>query len=393
MTMSNEAKTADNVRPSPQKITKKEPWRLPPEFAPQAAVMIAWPHAETDWSSMLEAAELNFSDMIAAISQTATPWILIPDEVFKAKINKRVQTALESHGWHQHFELAFSVCHYNDTWTRDYGPLCVFKASEQIGQKHLRLQDFVFNGWGNKFDATGDNTVNQTLWEAGEFERIYTSQLDQQKLFSVQLQQHETVLEGGSLETNGRLLLSTTACLLNPNRNPDVDQATLEELLKKQFGSKAILWLSAGHLQGDDTDAHIDTLARFVNDTTLAFQGCDDTNDEHYNDLQMMKQQLQILAQEHTLTLIELPWPTAQYEDGRRLPATYANFLILNELLLLPTYSCEADALAIDALKNIHTPSQHSALTIVPIDCRTLIRNNGSLHCSTMQLPHIWSRS
>jgi agmatine/peptidylarginine deiminase len=350
--------------------------------------MVAWPHKDTDWAEMLSAAESNFAEMIAAISLATTPWILIPDVETQSYVESMVNACLTAKGWHQQHELEFSVCTYDDTWTRDYGPLCVFKSSEQVGQKHLRLQDFIFNGWGNKFNAEQDNLVNQTLWESGEFQRVYISKLYQEKLFSVQFQSYDWVLEGGSLETNGSLLLSTTACLLNKNRNPLLSEPDIKAQLTEQFGANKLLWLTEGHLEGDDTDAHIDTLARFIDQNTIIYQGCQDTGDNHYKCLQAMKQQLETIAVEHDLQLLELPWPKAHYEDGRRLPATYANFLIVNQHVLLPTYGCEQDVHAIDVIAQAFPE-----LIVVPVDCQTLIRNNGSLHCSTMQLPHIWSKS
>lgn len=367
---------------SPKTIT----WHLPPEFAPQVAVLLAWPTAATDWQSMLPAAQANFAELAAAISLAAIPWILIPDPEMKDGISALVQDFLTRNDWQPQFKLEFSVCDYDDTWTRDYGPLCVFKASAQVGQKQLRLQDFIFNGWGGKFDATRDNSVTRQLWDAGEFERVYTSKLNQEKLFSVQIQEQPIILEGGSLETNGSLLLTTRACLQNINRNADLPIENLEQLLQKQLGVTDILWLDHGHLEGDDTDAHIDTLARFVNHNTIVFQGCQDANDSHYAGFAAMKQQLTQFAEHYELQLIELPWPEPQYENNRRLPATYANFLLVNNFLLLPTYDCAADADAISILEQ-----QLLNYKVIPVNCQTLIRNNGSLHCSTMQLPHIWT--
>ncbi len=367
-------------------VPQKERWKLVPEYAPQVAVLVAWPHDGTDWAEDLEPALVNFADMIAAISLAATPWVLIPNEETKADVLERVAKAAEKYHQREQFALEFSVCDYNDTWTRDYGPLTVFKASEQIGQKHLRLQNFIFNGWGGKFDATLDNQVNQKLWDSGEFERVYTSKLDQSQLFSVQLQDHPVILEGGSLETNGHVMMTTSACLLNENRNPDLDQEAIEKILRKQFGTPESIWLTQGHLEGDDTDAHVDTLARFVAKSTVVFQGCQDEADSHFTGIQAMKKELEAAADKFDLKLIELPWPKAVYDDGRRLPATYANFLVVNNHILLPTYNCDADQVAIKVLEE-SLPD----MIIVPVPCSTLITNNGSLHCSTMQLPHIWT--
>jgi len=367
----------------------KHHWHLVPEYAPQVAVLMAWPHHDTDWASMLDAAELNFGQIAAAISMTATPWILVPNVEFQVRVERIVRQILVDNNWQQNHTLEFSICNYNDTWTRDYGPLCTFRtSSNQVGQYHLRLQDFSFNGWGNKVIASLDNQVNHTLWSSGELERVYTSALQPEKLSSVQFQPHSIVLEGGSLDTNGKLLLTTSGCLLNKNRNPNLAMNELEEQLQLHCGVRKVLWLQQGYLEGDDTDGHIDTLARFINKQTIVYQGCQDQNDSHFNNLQLMKQELQTLARIHDLQLIELPWPQAQFYSNRRLPATYANFLLCNQSLLLPIYGCAQDQLAINTLEQA-CPE----FNVVAINCQTLIRHNGSLHCSTLQLPHIWSET
>ena len=256
--------------------------------------------------------------------------------------------------------LQLIIADYNDTWARDFGPIAV----EDNGS--VELLDYTFTGWGGKFDADKDNTLNRRLpWQ-------------------LPLHSPSLVLEGGAIDTDGQgNLLTTRHCLRNPNRNPDLSEAELSALLKEQLGVTDIWWLDHGELEGDDTDAHVDTLARFVDARTIAYVQCRDREDSHYSGLAAMEKELQALALAHNLTLVPLPLPTPQFNrEGERLPATYANFLITNEKILLPVYGCNTDEAAIDALRAVC-----GNRTVAPVNCRVLIEQHGSLHCVTMQLP------
>jgi agmatine deiminase len=235
------------------------------------------------------------------------------------------------------------------------------------------LLDFTFNGWGLKFAANKDNLITKTLHTWGIFG-------------DTPIQQMSMVLEGGALETDGQgTLLSTTECLLSPNRNPHLSLAAIQNRLKEHLGVDRFLWLENGALIGDDTDAHIDTLARFCDPQTIAYVQCPDENDEHYTDLCLMEQELQAFRtrEGEPYKLVPLPWPTACYaSDGHRLPATYANFLIINGAVLVPTYQVPEDAQALATLKTCFPTRE-----IVGIDCRALIEQHGSLHCISMQYP------
>ena len=191
-------------------------------------------------------------------------------------------------------------------------------------------------------------------------------------------------MEGGSLEINSHgQLLTTRYCLMNPNRNPQLSQADIEAQLEKHLGATQVWWLNHGDLEGDDTDAHVDTLARFCDDNTIAYVQCTDNADSHYQELSKMEQELQALAKQHQLKLVPLPMTPALFDDdGQRLPATYANFLIINGAVLLPVYGCDTDALAISQMQQAFP--NHD---IVPINCLALTWQHGSLHCVTMQLP------
>ncbi|HFC03764.1 MAG TPA: agmatine deiminase family protein, partial [Nitratifractor salsuginis] len=265
--------------------------------------------------------------------------------------------------------LVFIEADYNDTWTRDYGPL---SAEED---RNPLLLDFIFNGWGGKYEASLDNAVNRTLHQKGYFGTTPMRSIDY-------------VLEGGSVESDGAgTILTTSRCLLNPNRNGETSKEDVEKILSDTLGAKRVLWLDHGYLAGDDTDGHIDTLARFCDPETLAYVRCEDPEDEHYEELKRMEEQLQSFrtAEGAPYRLVPLPMPPAiRDEEGRRLPATYANFLITNKALLYPTYdSRSTDRLAGEIFKELFPGRE-----IIPIPCSRLITQGGSLHCSTMQIDY-----
>lgn len=333
--------------------------RLLPEWHPQWGVMLAWPHADTDWQPLLGSAERSYSAIAKAILTRQNLLLLCRDQQHEAHIRNLLGNDIASQRLHcRHLD-------YNDTWVRDYGPLTVSEIGSGIPANALSLRDFTFNGWGNKFTADADNRVTQQLG------------------WTVPVETVPLVLEGGSVDINSRgQLLTTRQCLLNPNRNPTLDQATIEAALRQHLGASAIWWLEHGDLEGDDTDAHIDTLARFCNDDTIAYVQCQRPEDSHYPALRRMEQELQHLADTERLSLLPLPLPAAQYDDqGQRLPATYANFLIINGAVLVPTYQCDTDAEALRLLDAAFP--QHE---VVGIPCLPLIQQHGSLHCVTMQL-------
>jgi agmatine deiminase len=255
----------------------------------------------------------------------------------------------------------------NDTWARDFGPITVFEEGEPV------LYDFGFNGWGLKFAANFDNRITAELARLGVFgkRRVSVPGL---------------ILEGGSLESDGEgTLLTTAQCLLEANRNPHLTRAELEGKLGELFGVDHFLWLEHGYLVGDDTDSHIDTLARLAPDNTILYVQCDDEQDEHYRALALMETELRALRPRSggRFRLIPLPWPKACFDrEGGRLPATYANFLVINGAVLVPTYGDAADAEACAVIARAFPGRE-----IVAVDCRPLILQHGSLHCVTMQLP------
>ena len=331
---------------------------LPAEWHLQSGVQLTWPHAATDWEYMLEEAQRCFIEIAREISKRELVLIVAPEP-------ERVGQQIAPYVNMDH--VRWLQCNSNDTWARDHGAITVINGEMNI------LLDFTFNGWGLKFPANYDNLITRHAIESEALRGKYDNCLD-------------FVLEGGSIESDGMgTLLTTSACLLSPNRNAYYTKAEIEGYLESVFHLKQVLWLDHGYLAGDDTDSHIDTLARFCTVDTIAYVQCANPQDEHYNELKLMEQQLQSFR---TLAgkpykLLPLPMADPVYEHGERLPATYANFLIINEAVLYPTYNQpENDKRAGAVLQNAFPGYE-----IVGIDCRPLISQHGSLHCVTMQYP------
>lgn len=332
--------------------------RLPAEWEDQDGILLAWPHAETDWLPLLDEAQNCFTSLVRAISRFERVLLVTPEAVAlrAALADQDIDPA----------KVTIVELPTNDTWTRDFGPVTV-----QVNGAPVML-DFGFNGWGLKFAANLDNQITRQLKQAGFLlPRLNTIGL---------------ILEGGSLESDGQgTILTTSQCLLSPNRNPQLDRSDIEDALTNLLGARRILWLEHGWLAGDDTDAHIDTLARLCPDNTIVYVSCPDPTDEHYEELRLMEQELAAFrtVDGNPYRLLPLPWPSAQYDnEGCRLPATYANFLVINNAVLVPTYNDPADSAAL-AMIGLAFPGRE----IIAINSNILIRQHGSLHCVTMQLP------
>ncbi len=310
-----------------------------------------FPHAKSDWAPYLDEAIANFVAIIRAVARFE-PCVVVCDDI------ARVASYFEANA-----NIRFVSYQSNDTWARDCSAITVIEAGEG------KLLDFTFTGWGGKFDASLDNALSRYM---AAYNTLPTESFD-------------FILEGGGIESNGKgVLLTTGECLLNPNRNAHMGKSDVEAFLKQTLHVNTILWLDHGYLAGDDTDSHIDTLARFISDDTIMYVTCDNPDDEHYEALRAMETQLQSFRQSDGTPygLIALPMTDAIYYDGERLPATYANFLILNSAVLLPVYNDPHDAEAIATCK-----AAFPGREIVPIDCSVLIRQHGSLHCVTMHFP------
>lgn len=330
---------------------------LPAEWFPQSGVQVTWPHTGTDWNDMLE--------------EVTACYVAFSKEILKReKLLVAVHPSVDVRQYFSDEEQKNLICaevESNDSWSRDHGAISVFLHDRPT------LVDFGFNGWGLKFAANLDNLITGKLFRAG----VFTPVTDYQNKLNF-------ILEGGSIESDGKGTILTTACLLAPNRNQPMTKDQIDDFLKRTLGAERILWLHHGFLAGDDTDSHVDTLARFCDEETIAYVKCDDEKDEHFRELQAMEAELKsfVSYSGKPYRLIALPMADAVFEEGQRLPATYANFLIINKAVLLPYYATPKDEIAKKQLQKVFPDRE-----IVGIDCRTLIRQHGALHCVTMQFP------
>ena len=332
---------------------------FPSEWTMQSGVMITWPHEDTDWAYMLDEAVACFVEIAREISKRERLLIVCRNE----------QSVRDDLGEVMNPNIRFRELPTNDTWARDHGPITVFVDGSPY------LYDFQFNGWGLKFPANYDNQITKSLY----LSRTFSPKVGYMSLLYY-------VLEGGSIESDGAgTLMTTSQCLLSPNRNEHLTQPQVEEFLKSSFGVERVLWINHGYLAGDDTDSHVDTLARFCDVDTIAYVQCDDKTDEHYASLKLMERELKSFRtlEGNPYRLIPLPMADARYEGEQRLPATYANFLIVNGAVLGPTYRSPKDELALSALREAFPDRE-----VVGVDCSALIHQHGSLHCVTMQLPY-----
>lgn len=338
---------------------------LIPEWEEQDLVLITWPHAESDWADMLPDIEACYMNIARAILRFEDLLILTPHPE-----QVRMLFADDKHP-HKLYVLKMPS---NDTWVRDYGPLS-FRIEQEDGSESKAIADFTFNGWGMKFAADKDNLMTRCLYLSAAFRR------DVQTMNRLML-----VFEGGGVESDGQgTILSTYGCVHEPNRNPGFVEKDLENLLAETLGAERFILLRNGELEGDDTDGHIDTLARFLSPTQIAYVQCEDGYDMHYHSLKRMERELKELRtlNGEPYELIPLPLPKPIYEeDGHRLPATYANFLFVNGAILVPTYAQAYDEIVLARLRSA-CPDRE----VVGVDCRQLIRQHGSLHCATMQIP------
>lgn len=320
------------------------------EWEPHGAVLLAWPHSKTDWAYMLGEVQECYRQIIAAILQAGEKVALLTPAAEDPKIEGVTTIYVNT----------------NDTWIRDYGPLTIGVDT---------LLDFRFNGWGQKFASNFDNQVNRELYRMGVYEHEPLCHKD-------------LVLEGGSIESDGQGTILTTACCLTaPNRNEPLTRTDMEREMLQRLGADKVLWLEHGSLSGDDTDGHIDTLCRLAPGNSIVYTGCQDPADEHFAELSAMTNELHELtnAKGEHFNLVELPLPDPiiDPEEGIRLPATYANYLVLERAVLLPVYGQPLkDQWATMALGVVYPDRE-----IIPVDCRPLIRQHGSLHCATMQIP------
>ena len=338
--------------------------RMPAEWEPQGAVQLTWPHSGTDWAPMLEEIEQVYMTLAQEIVRREQLLVVAAPQCFADDKSRRSMERLE--------QMGATICRIptDDTWARDHG----FITVEENG--HLTLLDFCFNGWGRKFPAEQDNAINA---------RLYDCLRDSHTAAPPHYEPHlDFVLEGGSIESDGRgTVLTTECCLMAPNRNQPLSASQIDERLRRWLGAERIVWLKNGHLEGDDTDGHIDTLVRVAPDDTLIYIEPPAPLDPHHASLSALQEELRQLRtlDGRPYRLLTLPLPRPICEDGQRLPATYANYLVVNGAVLMPTYGQpDLDRRAMGVVAEAF-PSRE----VVGIDCRPVIRQHGSLHCCTMQ--------
>ena len=345
---------------------------LPSEWQKQVAVQLTWPHAKTDWAPYLE-------DIVRMEVRMADEITKREDLIIATPEKDAVRGLLKAQLTEQQFNRVKIVeMPTDDTWARDHGAITLLPRPENKEKTGKTiLLDFCFNGWGKKFPADNDNRITQNLNSSGAFKAYYDYAMKDHLDF---------VLEGGSIESDGKgTVFTTSQCLLAPNRNQPLSKEGIEDYLKKVLCAERIVWLDYGNLVGDDTDGHIDTIVRIAPDDTILYVKCDDDKDEQFEDFDTLEKQLQVLRTKEgkPYRLLPLPMPKAMYDDGDRLPATYANFLIINGAVLVPTYNQpELDKKAIEIIQQAFPDRK-----IIGIDAQVAVRQHGSLHCLTMQFP------
>jgi len=333
--------------------------RLPAEWEPQAAVLLAWPHEGTDWAPRLADVERTYVALVAAIARFEQVLVCVGDDTLEQHVRARLDEAGVDAD-----QVHFVHLPYDDTWLRDSGPVTLCTADG------FRLLDFRFTGWGGKFEGSRDDALVGALVAAGV-------------LAPAEHRRVEWALEGGAIESDGQgSILTTWRCL--HQRHPGLTRAQIEDTLKQTLAAERVLWLEHGYLQGDDTDAHIDTLARFAPGDAIVYQRCDDPSDRHHRELEAMHAELAGLRTPagKAYRLHALPWAAPILDQGRRLAASYANYLVVNGAVLVPAYDDASDAVAAAVIG-----AAHPGREVVQVPCRPLIWQNGSLHCVTMQLP------
>ena len=340
-------------------------YTLPAEWHNQACVQLTWPHEDTDWQPYLD-------DIVETFVQIAKAVAHYEPLVIAARDPEAVREELaESLNDEEMERVTICPCDNNDTWARDHAFITLVDPTDSSAP--VRLTDFRFNGWGEKFAADKDNALNRRLYNAAIYKGTYADAND-------------FVLEGGSIESDGKgTVLTTSQCLLAPHRNQPMTKAEIEQRLKDTLGVDRVLWLDHGNLIGDDTDGHIDTIVRFAPDDTLLYIAPSIPDDEQHADFEALEAQLRTLrtADGHPYRLLPLPMNRPIFDDDDRLPATYANFLVINGAVIVPTY--DQPDLDNEALSTIATA--FPGRDIIGIDARTIIRQHGSIHCLTMQYP------
>ena len=316
------------------------------EWEEQGAIIIAWPNDDTDWKYNLYEIEGTYIEIANQIADHQLLIILAKDYSIKDYFTKKTLK-----------NIKIILTDYNDTWTRDYIGLSI-----KVNQGHS-LIDFRFNGWGEKYDFKKDNSINTSLYRKNIFNEI-------------DFNYNHFILEGGSIDSNGQgTILTTSKCLLNRNRNSNLSKEQIETTLQQSLGIKKIIWINFGEISGDDTDSHIDNLARFCSEKTIVYSA------GNCLELKLMEEELKGIALKNNYELVPIPLPKAILFEKQKLPASYMNFIITNQKVLVPTFCDANDEMALSILQNIF-PSRK----VIGINSRQIIQQKGSLHCLSMQI-------
>jgi agmatine deiminase len=343
----------ERSRSHAQGVTMKVAGQLLPEWAPVQSVLLVWPYPHGDWQVNYAEVVECYWGILSALSQEITVGLLLHTSLDRAQFEEEVQRRAINAA-----NVKIRVTHYDDTWVRDYGPLST--SAGYIA--------YTFNGWGGKYSALNDNAVPAGLAD----------------FLSAPVTKYDFVCEGGGLETDGETLLVNANCIVDENRNPGWDRAAIENHFRETLGLHKFAWLDDICLTGDDTDGHIDTIARFASPGRVVYAG---PSPEHVDAeiLASLHQQISTLAQENGWELLALPSPMYRsLVDERYLPCTYANFLIVNDCVFAPIYGLKEDSAAIDVLTKAFPRSR-----VIPVRCEALLEQHGSLHCATMQIARL----
>jgi agmatine deiminase len=335
---------------------------MPAEWAPHRGTWLSWPHKRDSWPGQFEPIPGIFAEIVRHLVPGEEVHVNVGDAELEAEARGALARAGVPSGtvfFHRHVT--------NDAWCRDHGPIFVQREAE--GRREQLIVDWGYNAWGGKYPPFEDDDRIPTLIGAE---------------LGIPVVQPGIVMEGGSIDVNGAgTLLTTESCLLNPNRNPSLDRADIERYLGDYFGVSHVLWLGDG-IEGDDTDGHVDDLTRFVNPTTVVTVVEDDPADSNFRPLRENLERLRHMTDQdgRPLDVVTVPMPRPRYQDDQRLPASYANFYIANGAVLMPTYRCDQDALAQQALQRLFPDRR-----VIPIDCTDLAWGLGAVHCVTQQWP------
>ena len=337
-------------------------YRMPPEWAPHRGTWLSWPHKQESWPGKFEPVPAIFADIVRHLSPHEEVHINVAGPNMEAEVRGVLRGAGVDAG-----NVFFHANPTDDAWCRDHGPIFVQRA---VGDRREEaVIDWGYNAWGGKYPPF-------------ELDDVVPTRIARE--LGLPVFHPGIVMEGGSLDVNGAgTLLTTEACLLNPNRNPSLDRDDIEGYLRDYLGVTKILWLGDG-IVGDDTDGHVDDLTRFVDPSTVVTVVEDDPADDNYEPLRDNLRRLAGMTDQdgRPLRVVTLPMPRPLWHDGLRLPASYANFYIANGVVLLPAYDAERDPAARDTLQSLF-PTRR----VIPIDCTHLVWGLGAFHCVTQQWP------